>query len=496
MTPRPQPPRPPVVAPSIAAAGASDSIVGRLRRGIVGALLLSSLLTFGVLFLIGRAERVDAFERALADDLRTIANITQVLPDDDLYVNVQPESLTPYLAGGTRFFQVWDAEDGELLDESPSLQALRHRFPHPGRPSASPRRLEARLPDGRTVSLIWQHTSAHWGMDQEMLDRTGLSIRSREVHLLVGRLREELDESLRPLALACACGALLLPLLAAGVLAIVVPRALQPLHELRREVARRDADHLEPFEAVATREVRPVVERLNHLLARIAGARQRERQFLVDAAHELRTPLAELYAMADVALLRPDDAPRQAQALHDMKEVARRMSRLVDALFRLARQARQAPLPPEPVPLGELVCAAIDSAAEASRSRGLRWRVQGEPEAVVCTDAVLLRALLDNLVGNVVAHGRAGSQAVVAWQAGPRPEILVRNAVDERPQDTGGPSAERLGHGLTMVRQYARAMGARLQVQRSDGSFEARLRFGTAAQASPGEPSGDLALPP
>jgi Two-component sensor kinase N-terminal len=157
----------------------AGSIAGLLWRAIFVALLVSSVLTFTALFLIGRAERVKAFDAALLDDFRTIANITQIYPDDDLYVNVEPEALTEFLAGGTRFFQVWDATDAELLDQSPSLEALGHRFEQPQGAVAQPRRVEATLPDGRAVSLLYQRTAANWGMDQAMLSRTGLTIRDR-----------------------------------------------------------------------------------------------------------------------------------------------------------------------------------------------------------------------------------------------------------------------------------------------------------------------------
>jgi hypothetical protein len=96
------------------------------------ALLAASLLTFMTLFTIGRAERVAAFEQDFFDDLRTIANITQLYPDNDLCVNVEPEALVEFQAGGTRFFQVWDAARGELLDQSPSARSLEASMAAPG----------------------------------------------------------------------------------------------------------------------------------------------------------------------------------------------------------------------------------------------------------------------------------------------------------------------------------------------------------------------------
>ncbi|MEK7414946.1 MAG: hypothetical protein AAB263_16650 [Planctomycetota bacterium] len=158
------------------------SILTHLSRGIVGALALASALTFGSLYLVGRTERVHAFEQAMRDDLLTISNITQVYPNDDLYVNIEPEALSIYLAGGRRFFQVWEASNLALLDRSVSLETLHHTFPHPGVVSDTPRRYESRLPDGRRVSLITVRTRANWGLDEEMLRRTHQTNRDRDVH--------------------------------------------------------------------------------------------------------------------------------------------------------------------------------------------------------------------------------------------------------------------------------------------------------------------------
>jgi signal transduction histidine kinase len=455
------------------------SISGLLWRGIFVALLVSSVLTFTALFAIGRAERVKAFEQALLDDLRTIANITQVYPDDDLYVNVEPEALTAYLAGGTRFFQVWDAQDGELLDQSASLEALKHLFAHPDDASDEPRRLEAQLPDGRAISLLYQSRSANWGLDQAMLDRTGLTINERPVHLLVGRARSELAESLFPLASACIAGALLFPALAAAFLAALVPRALRPLRELGNAVAQRDPESTEPFPIGTAREVQPIAVRLNDLLLRIGNQRQRERRFLADTAHELRNPLAELHAMADVALMQAGDTTRHAETFADMKQVALRLADLVEHLFRLARHARTVTTPRE-VFVHDVIEAALRELAPQAQGRGLSWKRSGDARAHVMSDPVLLRALIQNLLGNVVAHAREGSQALVQWASDGDACIVVSNECGT----ADAASDSHLSSGLSIVRTYAYALGATLEAERIGQSFEVRVVLNAPLQAA------------
>ncbi|MEK7414945.1 MAG: histidine kinase dimerization/phospho-acceptor domain-containing protein, partial [Planctomycetota bacterium] len=132
----------------------------------------------------------------------------------------------------------------------------------------------------------------------------------------------------------------ILPLIAGAALAWLVPRALRPLRALGDAAASRSADTFDPFVADGTAEIQPIVQRLNDLLQRIDHARQRERRFLDDAAHELRTPLAELHLLTDVALLGQDNAHEQAEVFEEIREVTRRMTHLVEALFRMARNRR------------------------------------------------------------------------------------------------------------------------------------------------------------
>jgi len=430
------------------------------------------------LYLIGRAQRLHAFEQALQDDLRAISNITQTFPDDDVYVNMQPDALTEFQAGGTRFFQLWDGKSLVLLDTSPSLDALKFKFDRPLPITAEPRRLEARLPDGREVSLIVVQFLSTWGLEEDVLRRLGQTVNDHEVQLLVGRTRQELDASLWPLALACGAGALFLPLLAASVLALCVPHAMRPLSDVVREIERRSPDDVRPFAASEVREVQPFVSRLNQLMERIAGARHRERQFLAHAAHELRTPLAELYATADVALLMPDDPNGHAEALEDMRAVTHRAARLVDALFRLARHGREGPRALHPTRLGELIAQAVNQATPASLQRELEWQLEGAEDACAMADPVLLRALLDNLVGNAISHARAKTMVLVRWHGGDPAGVELFNLCESAPAQPG--AGEHLGHGLTVAQLYALAMSATLETFEEGEQFTARISFASA----------------
>lgn len=452
-----------------------NSVSARLRRGIAGTLMLSSALTFAALYIVGRNDRVSTFEEALADDLRAISNVTVVHPDGDLYVNIEPEVMDVYLEGGKRFFQLWEARDLELLDRSPSLKSLGHTFPPPPHVADGRRRWEARLPDGRVVSLLSATVYANWAVDSEKwLAKGEPPLMTRPVHLMVGRPRDELDRSLAPLAWACLAGAIVLPLLASLTLMRLVPRALAPLRDLGEAVSARSSDDMRPIEQCGMLEIDPIVLRLNDLLARIAEARRRERAFIAHVAHELRTPLAEMLAVADVAELDGDVLEVQSEAVADMRHAAARMARLVDALFCLARHDRERPQARgEPLELQPILAAALAGQRGDSEDRGLRWSVAALQDVQVRSDPVLLRALLDNLIANAIAHAPERSQVRVEISDMGTPFLRMANAVDP----ANRPHGDHLGHGLVIARLYAQALNVALTLQRDERTFEVGLAW-------------------
>jgi len=456
----------------------SRSIESTLLRGVFVVLLLSSAVIFAALFGIGYVLRVDAFERSLSDDLHTIANITVVMPGDDVYVNLQPESEPEYLEGGTRFFEVWDAKTGESLDRSASLNALHAALVEPKGATEAERRFELRLPDGRLLSLVGVRMKANWGMDAEALERTHLHIDDHEVVLVVGRLHGEFASSLLPLALACLGGAIAVPALAAAALAWRVPRALAPLNELGEAVAARGSDDLQPFGRADVPELEPVVRKLDELMARIARARERERSFLANAAHELRTPLAEAHALIDLAELEHADGALPAERIAALRDVTHRMSALIATFFQVARHQNAKAAPAAPLDALPLLRQAVAAQESAAGRRDLDWRFAGPPALAVRSHADLLRALVDNLVANAAAHARAGTVVEVQASAAPHPRVRIVNDCADESCDPSDEAHAHLRQGLVVAQLYAQALGVELTTERAQGRFAATIAWG------------------
>lgn len=128
--------------------------------------------------------------------------------------------------------------------------------------------------------------------------------------------------------------ALILPLLA-GLIWVSVNRGLLPLDRMASDLSGRKAADLKPLPNDGPREIRPVIKALNGLFARVAGAREHERDFTAFAAHELKTPLAGLKTQAQIALASQDKKITR-EALGQIVSGVDRTSRLVRQLLAVA----------------------------------------------------------------------------------------------------------------------------------------------------------------
>lgn len=222
--------------------------------------------------------------------------------------------------------------------------------------------------------------------------------------------REPVSDALSALVTPLAVGIPVVLLVVAVTTWLVVTRALAPVEEIRREVSRISDAQLDRRvpEPAGNDEVSRLAATMNQMLERLDRARQRQQQFVADASHELRSPLASIRQYAEVARMHPDAVPRD-ELVEAVFEESTRMQELVGQLLLLARlddrsSARQS----VDVDLDDLVLASASSA----RSRGFRVDTSEAKPTRVVGDPVALRQVVDNLVDNACRF--ANQQVVVA----------------------------------------------------------------------------------
>lgn len=245
--------------------------------------------------------------------------------------------------------------------------------------------------------------------------------------LIVGASLEERDDTLSGLL-----GQLLVvgpaALALASLLAYALARAaLRPVDSMRAEAAAISGT--EPGRRLplpqSRDEVRRLGETLNAMLARLETALERERSFVADASHELRTPVALLRTELELALRRPRSPAQLEQALRSAAEEAEHLSHLAEQLLVLARSdQRRLPLRPGPVRVVGLLSEVAERfRPEAERARRALEVVSPDGLELV-GDADRLAQAVGNLVENALRHGR-GAICVSALEENGRVELHV-----------------------------------------------------------------------
>jgi two-component system OmpR family sensor kinase len=191
------------------------------------------------------------------------------------------------------------------------------------------------------------------------------------------------------------------------------------LESTAQAVAKRTPESLEPIGGTAVPdEIRPLVNALNGLLARLGGALAHQRQFVADAAHELRTPLTALRLQLQLAERARNETERE-KAHGMLREGIARAVHLVEQLLTLARQDPDAPMAaPDAVDVAELARAIAEAEEAAATEKGLSLDQRIEGPLVVAGDRNALRAVMQNLVDNAIRYTPSGSVTVRAYREG------------------------------------------------------------------------------
>jgi signal transduction histidine kinase len=301
------------------------------------------------------------------------------------------------------------------------------------------------------------------------------------------RLREGLRQrTLVPLVerLVIALGGLTVAGFAAGW--VIAGRTLRPIHQITT-TARRVADHSlhERIGLTGPRdELRELADTFDGMLARLDAAFEGQRQFVGNASHELKTPLAINRTLLEVALNRPN-APAELRLLGEtLLEVNARHERLVDGLLTLARSEREI-TDPVPVDLDKLVGGVLSRAMDESERLNLTMHLDTTATRV-SGDPLLMERLVQNLVHNAIRHNVAdgwvrvsvdptgdGARLVVANTGQSVPEASMPAMFEpfQRMTNRVG-SAHGTGLGLSIVRSVARAHGGEVSATaRADGGM-------------------------
>lgn len=274
----------------------------------------------------------------------------------------------------------------------------------------------------------------------------------------------------------------------------VVSWSLRPVKRARAQVAARQPEDLSPVSVRGLPdEIRPLVLELNLLLERMRGAFAQQKQFVGDAAHELRSPLAALRLQMQ-ALQRAGDTETRQLAEQRLAAGIDRATRLVEQLLSMARYETAAEqTPAEPVDLADVLRQALSETLAQANAKSITIDLDGAPQASVRGHRDALVLLVRNLLDNAIKYSPDGGRVSLRLeQLADRTSLLIddegpglapeeRERVFDRFYRAEGNTQLGSGLGLAIARAIADRHGATIALEDTPAGhgLRARVDFST-----------------
>ena len=277
---------------------------------------------------------------------------------------------------------------------------------------------------------------------------------------------------------------------------VLASQATTPINELSREMREISSDRLAlaagaldgSRRGLELRRRRDEIGRLaksfNDLLARLSEAFARERQFISDASHELKTPLTSINANAQMLLRWGDQDPTiRRESLETIARESADLAGMVNGMLTLAKADRGDEIPKEPLSLAQIASEVAQNAGPRAAEKRIELDFSYAGTPIVYGDAHLLRQLVGNLVDNAIKFTERGRVAVRVGQNG---QLAWVEVLDSGPGIAEGEhshiferfyradkarsrSVPGTGLGLAIVRSIARVHGGEASAGRAPG---------------------------
>jgi heavy metal sensor kinase len=405
--------------------------------------------------------------------------------DDNLraVVQIAATSLTNDLAEGQDYE---DAARSTAAELSSRQQMLAIYAPHGALLAEGGRDadLEIVLPDANAVptdeAMLVTVTEAGDADDRHRLAIQHVSIRPADARyvIVVGSSLEPTDEELESLREVLAYVIPIALMLAGGGGWFLARQSLAPVAVMAERARKIGVEDLSARLPVANPrdELGRLAETFNDLLKRLEASLVQQRQFMADASHELRTPVATSRTAAAVALQQAHRGEQEyRQTLAIIEQQTARLSRIVEDMFMLARaDTGSYPFRPAPMYLDEVVHDAVSAARVLADTRQVSVELATVESASFEGDEDLVRRLIGNLLDNAIRHAPPHSVVhVVLKHEADQYLLSVKDLGDGIPPEiqpriferffrgdaARGSAAGGAGLGLALARWIARAHG-------------------------------------
>ena len=446
----------------------------RLRLTLAFAIAMAVVLLATGLFLYLRLEAaldqtIDQSLRGRADDVAALVRASGS--------GLREEGWSRLVDQEENVAQVLDP-DGVILDSTPGVGG--HRL-----------LTDPQLARAAQATIMVDRPPVPGSDDPLRLLATPVQGQDGPVMVIVGASVEERKEALEGLLAQMLLGGPIALLIASLLGYSLAAATLRPVESMRREAEAVSA--AEPGRRLplppADDEIARLGMTLNTMLGRLESALARERQFVSDASHELRSPLAALRTELEIALRRKRTPEEMEAAMRSAEEETERLCRLAEDLLVLARaDDGSLPVRQEQLPATELLTAVRERYVRQAADVGRPLQIQADDRLELYVDRLRLEQALGNLVENALLHGR-GRILLIARRRDGRVELHVRDEGAGFPPEfierafgrfSRSDSARQgpgVGLGLAIVDLIARAHGGSAHAANHNGGADAWLEI-------------------
>lgn len=243
------------------------------------------------------------------------------------------------------------------------------------------------------------------------------------------RIQKDVDRLTNVLAPVAILILLLAPI--GGLL--LAERAIEPLSRIIRATERLRPSHLDERLGLrgAGDELDQLAGKINAFLDQIAVHLKKKRDFVANAAHDLRSPLAAIQSLVEVTLEKPRSVEEYEDLLFQINDETHHLGQLVNQLLQLAEsESSSIEAPRLPVRLSEIVHRTIEMFEPVADERGVRLKYQENADIIVAGFPSPLRQVLTNLVDNAIKFTEIGGVVTVTLDYDTKPGFGVLTVCD------------------------------------------------------------------
>lgn len=391
-----------------------ESIKGRLTFSLVAGLMVMYLFSGVAFYQICKSFLTGQFD----DELATwVNNISEMFDFEESITDGEFENTIfdyQYRLSDKKYYQVW-TEKGVTVSKSLSLET--HVLPFIPVGLHAYRFLDINLPGGikgRGVAFSY----VNHRIDESLPPVYSFQETHNTLVIVLAHSRKNLDEILMVILICLVSVGAVLITGSGMIIRRSVKQGLTPLRRIADRTAAVNSNNLARrfTENRMPEELKPIAQRLDDMLEGLEKAFSREKRFTANVAHELRTPIAELRALAEVGLTEDLNGSESIRPyFKDALSVAIQMQRLTESLLMLARMgAGNMPVTMEALNLETLLSEILKRYDAKKGVRNLETVLNCTRIPVIRTDSTLLTTVLTNIISNALSYSPDGTTTVVS----------------------------------------------------------------------------------